>query len=310
MSRIPAFLQNRRNNAVTSLDVVEVQEAAVSQMNSSLKEKFDSVSQSLEEMRVDNLHFYHRLGALCKDVKDSPQTYGEDGFKLLKRALYIHSSTIGQSVKFFSNFTTQELNDVIELNNRSANFRLTWSHIVKLLRVKDKDQRTQLIQRAVQELWDPKKLAEEVKKICGGRQEGAGRPLSIPGGLGAQIRQIKNECEKWIKKDAQVWNGDETNIFMNIQNGGDGVYTEEQLEDLIKVQEAMADIAIRANNDAERCTGLIEQIRVCLAAQAMNEREEEETEVYRETTGTGRRNLVLDDDDFAMAAAAAAGIDD
>ena len=61
--------------------------------------------------------------------------------------------------------------------------------------------------RAVEEMWDPRKLHKEIKRKYGDPDGGHVAKHKLPPTLSAQIRQIRDISQTWLAKRNDVWAG-------------------------------------------------------------------------------------------------------
>lgn len=249
-------------------------EAAVSAMNAPLRRKFLQISGTINRLQEDNLRFYYQLGRTLQEVQENPDVYGKNAFKLICDAMSTSIGMLRISVRFATAYNPEELEELVNLRNASADFRLHMKHVSYLLIVPNKDERREFAQRAVEGLWEPQYLHAKIKEKYGATRPGSGRRHTLPDSVSAQIRQIVAVSDTWLKKYQQAWNGEQVNAFANIINSPPDRYTEEDLTQMRRALQLMQQISDAAGEAVQRCEQIISHMEHCLAAQAAQRREE------------------------------------
>ncbi len=88
----------------TPAKITAARTAAIEQMNSKLKRKFNSIEKSVNDARADNLRFYYKIGQICETIRENPEEYvghdGTAGLKLIEEALSTQARTLRKAAAF------------------------------------------------------------------------------------------------------------------------------------------------------------------------------------------------------------------
>jgi len=258
-------LRTRATRSQTTASLVtEGRADAIGQMNTQLRQKFTRIEEAVNDMRAQNLRFYHHLGEICHEISEDPGKYvGQDGtpaLTLIERALSTHARTLRAATEFSRKYTVAQLEYLIGLYNRETNYQLNWGHAVYLLTLPTEARRQSFAEEAVAKMLDPKALHDLIKRRTG-RTGGHGRRHEMPKTIGAQIRQVNTESEKWLRKNNEVWTGAGESVFGNILSLPlDKMEPEmvEQLEDIGGLMARIADAATENIGRVERAKEYIE----------------------------------------------------
>jgi len=268
--------------------IAEDRETAVSAMNSKLKRKLGQVEKMIADSRESNLRFYHQLGKICQEVRDDPDTYSRNGYRLLEQALYTQKRTLRKARSFAEQYNDERLATLIALVNEGTGYRLHWGHMTYLLGLNTEKQQDEFAERAVRNLWDPPALHAAIKKRFGDRGVGGGRPHKLPATTHMQIRQMMETSRNWVNK-RHLWNGDDENVFANIVNEAPDELTDTDLENLratVEYLDQMITEARQMKTQIGECATRIEEVFRQRAKQA-------EEEANREV-GAGKQHRSID----------------
>lgn len=237
-------------------------------MNTQLRRKFTQIEKKVNDLRAENLRFYHKIGEVVLDVKQHPEEYighdGTPGIKLIEEALSTQARTLRKAATFAETYNTEELEELISLYHAETKFQLNWGHVSFLLTLQTKEQRAKFALEAVDKMWDPPALHDAIKRR---QNRGAkhGRGHEIPATVPAQVRQIKKITDQWVKKNSQVWNGEEKNVFENVMNHPPEDMDAELLTDLQEVKELFTQLIEGGNESLQKVERTIEHVEGCLA---------------------------------------------
>jgi len=287
--------------------IVETSQAAIDSMNPALRRKYDRISQQLKSHDVSNLRFNHVLGTELMEVENDPETYTNDGLKLLLAALKVRERAIREVRAFAREYTTADLEDLLTMRREDVGFAIHFGHVRYLLSIPDKEDRRAFTLRALENLWDPKTLREKIQKKYGTKSP-HGAPMKCPRTESQQLRQIREVSRTWLTKYQQVWNGTPTeanqhNIFENLLAATPDVFHEDDLESIQQVREYFDGIETACRESKGIIARIEEYISTCLSAQAAHSQDERREEAdtaranRRQTRVIDTRDDDIDDDD-------------
>lgn len=264
----------------------EVRSGAIEQMSAPLRRLFTSIEKSVSDLRAQNLRYYHTIGALCEQIRQSPERYagkdGTPGLKLIEKALSTQARTLRKAAAFAREYDESQLKRLIALQNPQTKFQLHWGHVSFLLTVPTAERRERFAQEAVEKMLDPPALHDLIKKRMS-RSGGHGRRHEMPKTIAAQLSQIKKLSQQWLDKSNNVWNGDDQSVFANVMNMPVDDMEPDMIAVLQEIEEQMQEIEVLAREHAGRA-----QRSIAYLSEAITRRDAEPRE---EPTGRRRRRI-------------------
>lgn len=253
--------------------ITESRTEAIEQMNTSLRRVFTRIEKSVNDLRAENLRYYHRIGSICEDIRSKPEEYvgkdGTAGLKLIEQALSTQARTLRKAAEFAREYTDEQLQQLLDLKNPDTGFQLHWGHVSFLLTLPNAEKRDKYAAEAVEKMLDPPALHDLIKKRTQ-RKAGHGRKHEMPKTINAQIRQILTFCKAWIGKNTDVWNGVEESVFGNILNMAPDDMEPDMVTQLEEVATLMQTVSESANENIAKA----QRVREHLAA-AITKRDQE-----------------------------------
>jgi hypothetical protein len=273
--------------------MIAQREGAVEQMNSALRRKFNKIERSVNDLRAENIRYYHKIGKICEEIRSDPDRYvgndGTSGLKLIEQALSTQARTLRSTARFAELYGDEEVEELITMYHTATNFQLHFGHVRYLLTLSTAAQRRKYAIEAVEKMLDPAALHTLIKKRQQ-RGEGHGRPHAVPKTVAAQIRQVLAISQQWQRKNESVWNGDgeeDNNVFTNVLNTPPDELDQEMLDNLRQIKVLMGQISESATENTGLTGRVIEHVQGVLTTR---EAEEES----QETQGRSQRAIDLD----------------
>jgi hypothetical protein len=217
---------------------------ALAEMNPATHRQLVKLEKMIGTTRENNLRFYHKLGDMLLEIERAQVKYTTQGYNLIEAALSIQKRTLRKAKSFARAYEKDQLKELIELKNEDTGFQLHWGHVDYLLTLKTERQRQQWAKQAVKQMWSPDILHDHIKKHYGERGNGGGRPHKLPGTVHAQIRQIKEFVRNFNYKSQNLWNGEENNVFANIQDEPPDELNEVDLDNLDELIDLLPQMAL------------------------------------------------------------------
>ena len=162
-----------------------------------LREKVTNSEQAAARLRA-----YHQIGTVVAGVVPGTTVYGENRFAELAEAIGRQASWLHKLRAFAKGYTKRDLNELCKL----AEY-VSWSHVVLLLSVDNKQKRAALQRQIEKNAWSKEDLRRAMKAQAVERHAG-GRPLSRQKDPQAGLRQLVEECEHWLRLCREVWVAD------------------------------------------------------------------------------------------------------
>lgn len=254
-----------------------VRDVVVERMPAPLLNKLAVVEQQIQAQRDGTIQWYYKLGKTVQAVKEDGDRYrgtdGTDGLELLLEAVAKHASTVTTALRFFENFSTEDLQWLLDLKNAKTGVGLTWSHIPILLTCATKTERKKWASRAVREELTAPALHAEIKAAKEDPNSGHGRPFAVPVTVEKQIRSLIKELARMQRLHDQLWNGEAHSIFRELSNMEDSELDDAMLSYAEQMLEASSKLAGELQVISELSDAAVTRISDTLKA-----REEDATE--------------------------------
>lgn len=265
-------LATKAARGMTPAAAIASRNEALTAMPTALRRVCEQIVKGGETQRQTNIRYYYNLGTKIQEIKSDVEAGGKkftvneagdqvNPLKLLEQAIATHARTMRMARQFANMYTPEKLEWILALYNEEADFRLHWGHIKFLMTIIDERRRDEFAERAVKRLWDPDELHKQIQKTLGAR--GPGNSVhKVPATVAAQLRQLRNLTDTWIKKNKQVWSGETNNLFSKmIEEPADNI-TDEFLETaqqtlalLQTLETEVAEVTNAMARSLEHCTG-------------------------------------------------------
>lgn len=269
-------------------------------MPAALEAKLMDVETALDAMRTNTIMGYYNLGKILKAVHDSPDRYrgtdGTDGIALLLRATGKHDSTLREALRFVDQYTREDLDALLALENKKTGFKIIWSHVHILLTLSTKSERKRYASKVVREELTAKELHDSIKQDQD-RESSHGRPFVVPATISKQLTAMQRDLVSLLKKQEQVWNGEGHSTFNTIMATAEDELDTDWLTQMEEIREKFTLVCAQfATNisDMDGCIGRIRGILDDRAAEATREANER-AEAVVASSGRPRRAVQLDD---------------
>ena len=261
-------------------DITEKRINALGQMNDALREKTQQIEGKINDLQAENLRYYHRIGVLCDEIRQDPTTYvgmdGTPGLKLLEDVLSTQSRTLSMAARFANEYSEEQLEQLIALRNTDTNFQLHWGHVGYLLTLDSQESREATATRAVDGMWTPSELHENIRSDAG-RTGGHGRSHTVPRTVMAQVRQILTQCRTWVGKYEAVWaNDSENNVFTNVLVLPPDEMNDTLREYLDEIHELMGKMTDYTQSSVDLTERTLEHVNECLDTRQRREEVEQD----------------------------------
>ena len=160
------------------------------------------MSRNVEPAETKRLREFHTLGkqVLEADKGSDPLAGGKRRrgvAKQFQNKQGLKRDQVDKARQFASMYSEQELNELCSLNTEDRTKRLTKSHVIRLLAVRNKRSRMKLAKQVVQDGWSVQRLGQEITKS--GKTSQGGRRPKRPATVDEAKHQIKSMVQQWVK---------------------------------------------------------------------------------------------------------------
>jgi hypothetical protein len=285
-------LRTRQSRATSrpAAMIIQDRQEAIGLMNPRLRGKLEQIEKKYGDTRADNLRFYYDLGGTIGEIRNNPDQYagtdGTSGIKLIERALSTQARTLRRAAAFREAYSPADFERLIGLQNTETNFQLHWGHVNYLLSIESAEQRWRFAADACSKMLSPPELHAYMKRRLG-RARGHGRAHTIPPTLLGQVRQMETVTSVWNSKQAQVWDGEKTNVLSNLMEAGADDVNEDFLTHLKATRDGLLEMAENAAQDAKKLDRVIERVERMLEKQKQREAAAAKAEMHGDKQARG-----------------------
>lgn len=154
-------------------------------------EGIDSIRKMFNTLESGNLAKYYEIGKTVLDMTTDAK-YGKPTIKKIVEYFPVAKSAIIPARDFAKRFKQGDFDKLTKLAGPTGN-KITWSHVVQAVKIKDDNEMVSMLQKTVKENWDSVKLAKQVRTLNGnsGNPNGGGRPHKQHGSFPDLIDEIQ-----------------------------------------------------------------------------------------------------------------------
>jgi hypothetical protein len=228
-------------------------------MNPDLKEKVQQILAWYQAERKHTLIARYDLGLIVKDIFDNDPAAGTGpyGYQAMERVCQvlkgIDDGLIYACLHMVQCYTRKEVEELATLQNLDGR-PLTWTHVRTLVRVKNPNQRAELLQRTLDDSWTVTELEQQYRTLVKGPAEPRGRKLAVPKNLDGALLQQGTLADKYLARSEHVWGLPEHNLLELASEACPSEITEQKVQALKEHAEKLrrlAQLAVRHAEEAE-----------------------------------------------------------
>lgn len=210
------------------------------ELREELRAHVESIGVILERTQADNLRALWDVGRLIVEARDNPETYLTDE----QIAAHIDAEAVIVSI-FAPVYTAEQLRGAVNIfeaypSERELKrlislrcparprWRITASHAQLLAQIPDDSQRAAVEVRCVEEAYNARALALELRELRGKKAESSpGRPHESPKGIKNQLADLLQHQRRFITRSENLWLNEESdNIYDELANTSPSKITE------------------------------------------------------------------------------------
>jgi hypothetical protein len=213
------------------------------------------------------LKFYYEVGSRLEAIAEDPKcrkAEDQDPISLLASYIGVSKPTLAETQRFAEAYNKTEFNKLLKRVDPATGFCLKWGHARLLASVDDKEQRAELEEQTLTNVWSPEQLSAEIQGKLGKRSKG-GRPLGKPGSLAGALQQIRKLTTDWVRRNDEVWRTEDQDIITEMLNQPPDTYTEQQLQDMTALHNVLAKMSEVSNDDATATKRVVEHMAEAIA---------------------------------------------
>lgn len=154
---------------------------------------------------IRRLREFHALGKRVLEVYEASQPLADGKRRrgvaqVFNHRLGLLRDHVEKARQFAAMYNDEEVNTLCNLASRDGGRPITKSHVIRLMSVRNKRQRTQLAKQVVREQWSVQRLGSEIckrgKSSQGGRRPK--RPTTVEEAM-EQMQRMVRQWERWVE---------------------------------------------------------------------------------------------------------------
>ena len=214
-------------------------ERSVKRLSPALQARYLKLQKLFDEVATSEVKVRYEIGVIVAEVMAAKDKYGTDAVGALAKALGKNKATLYRAAEVMRTWTKRDLTALLRRKNIHG-LPLTWSHLVELSLVDSKDERDELISRALEHGLTVRDIVMMIRKR---RMPGARVPLTLGERLATSgLRQMVSMAQTLAHK-AERWDED---VFVQLRDDALTPDVTELLEQAKAANETMVEVA-RAN---------------------------------------------------------------
>lgn len=180
--------------------------AAAATMTEDLKKEIPALKKKLDQLTDYSIDIRHEIGEMLVEIIDDKSgKYGTKPEEALFKVMPLSADSLRPMIQFARNYNKTEMTKLRDMRNPVSDERLTWTHIIALSRVPNKDKAFALAEKAIDQRWSTKSLNKEVTKVAGGKKSKGGRKPKAAksfaeclADINATMAMINNKTGMWL----------------------------------------------------------------------------------------------------------------
>lgn len=259
-----AALASRPPHA-TQADIVDVLPAELVQPYHQLYRLFDKLTQR-------HLWDYYRAGRILEDLgsaleREGGESAGSRAINLLARALGFNPRTLYQCRRVVQQYSEDEYAELI------ARQPISWSHVMNLLAVDDRDLRKRLVAESVEQGWSADDLASEVgrqliKEDREIRPRGPGRSPAVPKNVLQGIDRLIRQSVAYVNSMERAWFCDQFDLAAAIEDASPDTWTDDLRDQVREAADLLREISAASQANARKLSQGLQTIDEVLEQRA------------------------------------------
>jgi len=206
MSATATPTKTKSKNKDKDKDRVDPVTAAEAAMTDDLKKEVPLLKKKLDQLTDYSIDIRHEIGEMLVEIiDDKTGKYGSKPEEALFKVMPLSADSLRPMIQFARNYDKTEMKKLRDMRNPVTEERLTWTHIIALSRVPNKDKALSLAQKTIDQRWSTKALNKEVTKIAGGKKSQGGRKPKAAKtfaecltDINATMAMINNRVTMWL----------------------------------------------------------------------------------------------------------------
>lgn len=263
---------------------------------------FKKLHDYIQQHTKDNIWWYWDLGQtvaeIYKEAQSKKELYGNKVLFRLGLGLGFKTDRqLRNAMDVCAAFGTKKaFTEYIKLRGQAGNM-LSWSHLVYLAGVGDKDLRMQLAAAALEQSWTAEDLWQKVRELCERKKRGIQTPKTkVPNSARGCLTHVQSQATKFNYNYDNAWTGDAFNLSQVIKDIPADKLNDKLLDQVRSAKEQVVELQKRAADMANLLAATEAEIVARMTAQA--ELAAQQTTEMAEAAGTDGD----DDDDEAETA--------
>lgn len=143
---------------------------------------------------------FHALGKRVLKVYEASQPLADGQRRRgvaqwFNTKLGLQRDQVDKARQFAAMYSDEEVNVLCNLASKDGGRTITKSHVIRLMSVRNKRQRSQLAKQVVREQWTVQQLGAEITRQ--GKSSRGGRRPKRPATVGEALEQVQRMAQRW-----------------------------------------------------------------------------------------------------------------
>lgn len=175
-------------------------------MTDDLRKEMENIRQKVDALTDHDIDMRWDIGQQLNTIKDDKTgKYGSHPEKLMKAVMPLSRDGLRPMMVLAKTYSQDDLKRLMTLRNSATQERLTWSHVIALTRVKDKNKAYGLAEKAVSKGWTSRDLNKAVIDASGGPRSSGGKPPKKAANLEAAAADIEAKAQAIRNTAVKSW---------------------------------------------------------------------------------------------------------
>jgi len=245
---------------------------AMTEMTEDLRKEVDDVRAKIDKLTDYDIEVRYEIGEKLNVIKaDTSGRYGTDPEKQMYAVMPLSRDAIRPMMVLAKTYSRDEVKRLRTFRNPQTHEGLTWSHVVSLVRVKDKARAFALAEKAAAQGMSSRDLNAEVIRVAGGPKSKGGRKAKKVGSLVAALEDIRARSRQWQNASTEVWlgAGGMSDLYAAESAGWVGKRPPQELvDDMAATADVLEQLRLHVNNVALHLASLSSQAKAARAVRA------------------------------------------
>ncbi len=199
-----------------------------------------------------------RIKGIYDDVTEHRgNRYGVGAVEQIRDYFGWDEGVVYAALRLAQRFTQEEIDHLCETKMPNGQ-PLSYSHLMCLVGIQDREERREMIEKAVAENWTSRDLARAVvhgkEPVRLKKDEKRGRPIGKPKTFDGEVAQMESFADDFMNRAIQVWDTDDHSLGAKIADFVNDEFTEERARKVKALAAKLLQVADMAKKLEQQAT--------------------------------------------------------